>query len=104
MGSPLLSAANWLQRNLFHRLSPAYRKEAADLASRSFEEVAYLRLKERGFVPAGIIDVGAYEGNWTRLARGIFGEVPSLMVEAQEAKRPFLDRVIADLPGTRYAN
>lgn len=67
------------------------------------EEQAYLRLREKGFRPASIVDVGAYEGHWTRMARQVFADVPVLMVEAQEAKRPFLDAVVAELSGTSYA-
>lgn len=67
------------------------------------EEQAYRRLKAKGFQPASIIDIGAYEGNWTRMARRIFGEVPVLMVEAQEAKRPILEQVAAELPRTTCA-
>lgn len=65
----------------------------------SLEEIAYRRLVEKGFTPDGIIDVGAYQGEWTRLARRHFN-APVLMVEAQAAKRPYLDRVCADLPRT----
>jgi FkbM family methyltransferase len=63
------------------------------------EMAAYRRLTARGYRPAGIIDVGAYQGEWTRLARSIFGAVPCLMVEAQPEKALFLDKVCADLPG-----
>jgi len=63
---------------------------------RSPEEEAYLRLKSRGWVPAAIIDVGAYQGEWTRLARKIFPGVPVLMVEAQEGKRDGLEAMCGD--------
>ena len=66
------------------------------------EEQAYLRLKAKGFEPAHIIDVGAYQGEWTRLSKRVFPDVPVLMVEAQSAKRPFLDKVCAELPNVRY--
>ena len=68
------------------------------------EEKAYHRLFANGFKPDAIIDVGAYEGNWTRLASKVFGEVPSLMVEAQAAKTPALDQVCADLALARYVS
>ena len=55
------------------------------------EEEAYLRLRQKGFCPAGIIDVGAYQGDWTKLARRIFGGVPVLMVEAQQSKKARLE-------------
>ena len=38
------------------------------------EEEAYRRLFHRGYRPASKVDVGAYEGNWTRLARCVFPE------------------------------
>lgn len=68
------------------------------------EEAAYRRLAVIGFKPAGIVDVGAYEGNWTRLTRRVFPDVPVLIVEAQEAKRPHLDAVTAELPGATYVS
>jgi FkbM family methyltransferase len=46
--------------------------------------------------------VGAYEGNWTKLVRGIFTDVPVLMVEPQRAKKACLDRVCQDLVNVDY--
>lgn len=69
---------------------------------RSPEEIAYRRLRQKGFQPASIIDVGAYEGNWTRLARRVFPEVPVLMVEPQRSKQPVLDQVCRELKNVRY--
>jgi FkbM family methyltransferase len=66
------------------------------------EELAYSRLKSKGFVPAYIIDVGAYQGDWTRLARRVFTDVPVLMVEAQTTKRPYLEAVCNELANVRY--
>ena len=57
----------------------------------SDEERVYTFLRDRGFAPQGIIDVGAYEGKWSESVRAIFGELPTLMVEAQEQKAPFLE-------------
>lgn len=68
------------------------------------EEEAYRRLAAKGFAPDAIIDVGAWEGNWTRLARNQFGDVPCLMVEPQRAKKPFLDQVCDDLPLVRHVS
>ena len=68
------------------------------------EEEAYARLAEKEFAPDAIIDVGAWEGNWTRLARAQFGDVPSVMIEPQAAKKPFLDRVCIEFPKTRYVS
>src|SRR4051794_15085098 len=66
------------------------------------EELAYQRLRTKGFKPSFIIDVGAYEGNWTRLARKVFEDVPTLMVEAQQSKQPILEAVCRDLADVRH--
>jgi FkbM family methyltransferase len=63
----------------------------------SDEEAAYRRLVSKGWRPAGIIDVGAYQGAWTRMARGVFPGVPVLMVEAQKAKGARLEALCAEL-------
>lgn len=67
------------------------------------EELAYRRLHTKGFHPSSIIDVGAYEGDWTRLVRRVFPDVPVLMVEAQPSKRARLEDVCSELADVRYA-
>lgn len=86
-------------RQLHSVLRRKYRAARGRITS---EELAYRRLAKRGFVPGSIIDVGAYEGNWTRLARQVFPDVPVLMVEPQQSKSEFLERVTAELPGVSY--
>jgi FkbM family methyltransferase len=49
-------------------------------------------LKARGFTPRGIIDVGANQGNWTRMALSVFPSTPVLLIEPQDEMR---DRLIA---------
>ncbi len=41
-------------------------------------------LRARRFSPRGIIDVGANEGEWTRVALSIFPQTPVLMIEPQD--------------------
>lgn len=81
---------------LVRRMSPGARHFDPEIA-------AYRRLQERGYAPAWLIDVGAYEGHWTRHARQVFGAVPTLMVEPQAAKQAELARLCAELPYTRFA-
>ena len=52
------------------------------------EEEAYQRLKSKGFKPAFMIDLGAYQGEWTRLARRVFPGVPALMVDCSRMVQP----------------
>lgn len=102
MTNPLLSIATRLNARLF-RASPAYRRQSAELVTRGFEELAYGHLNAHGFKPAGIIDVGAFRGDWTRLANRIFGATPTLMVEAQPKMQQAIAPVLADLPQARLA-
>ena len=84
-----------LPARLKRALSPVLR------TSRPFsdEEAAYQRLASKGWRPAGIIDVGAYQGAWTRMVRGVFPGVPVLMVEAQKRKAAHLEALCSELQG-----
>jgi FkbM family methyltransferase len=48
-------------------------------------------LYANGFRPRGIVDIGAYEGEWTRMTKLIFKESKFLMLEAQESKTKILN-------------
>jgi FkbM family methyltransferase len=39
-------------------------------------------LKNNGFAPSAIVDVGAYVGDWSRTAAGVFPSAPLLMIDA----------------------
>lgn len=52
-------------------------------------------MRRLGFRPAGVVDIGAYKGEWTVMARGIFPEATFLMLEAQESQRETLEQVKA---------
>lgn len=87
------------------RLSLGRRSERVllETALRQLPSAAYWRLRERGFRPGGIIDIGAHEGNWTRLVRTIYPEPPILMIEARSEQERFLQRVCAELNSVGYA-
>lgn len=88
-------------KQIYRRLLDKAFGRVSDFA---WEEAAYRRLLAKGFVPDAIIDVGAYEGKWTRMARRVFGEIPCLMVEAQPGKKAVLDQVCRELSFTSYAS
>jgi FkbM family methyltransferase len=67
-------------------------------------ELMLRRLEGQGFTPTVLLDVGAYEGEWTRLAKSFWPKAPTYMFEAQSAKMPALDKVAASLQGVRYEN
>ena len=62
-------------------------------------EFMLTRLRGAGFNPRTAIDVGAYRGNWTRLCREIFVDVPVLMIEPQIERKADLECVSRDRPG-----
>jgi hypothetical protein len=61
----------------FARMGPALREHVARLVERDYEAITYRRLAGHGYKPSAIVDVGAYQGNWTLAARRIFGPVPT---------------------------
>jgi len=59
-------------------------------------------IRARGFVPRGIIDVGANRGDWTRLALKIFPEASVLMIEPQDEMQPRLSQLAESRAGCHY--
>jgi FkbM family methyltransferase len=57
-------------------------------------------LKQWGFNPETIVDVGAYHGEWTKMVKGVFPSAKVLMVEAQETKTDILNAVCAHYGAT----
>jgi FkbM family methyltransferase len=47
-------------------------------------------LHNNGFNPKQVLDIGAFEGEWTKMASSIFTEASFLMFEAQESKKNML--------------
>jgi FkbM family methyltransferase len=56
-------------------------------------------LKQRGFTPSTVIDVGAYHGEWTTMFKKIFPSCRVLMIEAQKEKLPALNGVCEKFSG-----
>jgi FkbM family methyltransferase len=54
-------------------------------------------LKINGFIPATVIDVGAYVGDWSRTAAQIFSTARFHLVEAQPDKEVYLRKAVAEL-------
>ena len=88
-----------LMESVFARLTPGAREHLSRLVERRYEEITYRRLAGRGFRPGGLVDIGAFRGDWTRMARSIFGRPPALMIEAQTALVPGLEAFAGEQPG-----
>lgn len=68
------------------------------------QELAFRTLKTHGWTPKACIDIGAYHGEWAAMFRQLFPQAAVLMVEAQDSKRPKLQKACAKLgPGVEYA-
>jgi FkbM family methyltransferase len=68
------------------------------------DEQAYRRLSALGYAPASIIDVGAHDGNWTRLARRIFPDTSILMIEPLSSKAESLNALANSSERTRFVD
>ena len=66
------------------------------------EEVTYSRLKNCGFRPSCVVDVGAHIGQWTRTTKRIFSDVPFVMIEARDEMRPDLERTATEFADVKY--
>lgn len=54
----------------------------------------------RGFAPKTILDAGAFEGNWSRIAKGIWPSSRLIMIEPNRDKKGRLIEVAAELDAT----
>jgi FkbM family methyltransferase len=97
-----------MKTNLLHRIQARIDSEKGRFADWAFarfpEDYQYAKgvpsmsasiakIKENGFQPGAIIDVGAYQGEWTKMVRGIYSATPIVMLEANPEKRSFLEDV-----------
>jgi FkbM family methyltransferase len=53
-------------------------------------------LKQNGYAPLFVIDIGAYEGYWTKDFLEVFPSTKVLMIEAQHSKCEKLEQVCAE--------
>jgi FkbM family methyltransferase len=60
------------------------------------------RLKSYGFSPSGILDIGAYNGDWSRGVRRIYPDAYVLMVDGLTEKEPILRQVCAEIGNADY--
>ena len=62
-----------------------------------------LNLKKKGFYPNVVIDVGAYEGYWTKEFLEVFQNAAILMIEAQESKEAYLKKIVRNNKNVTYS-
>ena len=61
-----------------------------------------VRLRELGLDPTVILDIGAYEGRWARMATEVFPTARILSFEAQPGMEPALQETAAQCPNVEY--
>jgi FkbM family methyltransferase len=59
-------------------------------------------LRARGLAPRQVVDVGAHEGAWSRVAREVFPGAAFTLVEPRVEMAPHLERFCAETPGSRW--
>lgn len=86
-----------LRQQLLRLAASVSREDFPELAYRilgsSNPEAALKSLAARGFKPKLIVDVGAYEGEWTKLARSVWPMADIRMIEPNPSKVGKLTRV-----------
>jgi FkbM family methyltransferase len=81
------------------RLIPArhrYRRGMIDM------DASLQNARSNGFQPRTIIDVGAFQGDWARMAARVFPDVPIRMFEANPEKERWLESVAHEIPKSQY--
>jgi FkbM family methyltransferase len=59
-------------------------------------------IKQLGFTPSFVVDIGAYEGYWTRDFLEVYPNTKILMLEAQSSKEEKLKAVCRDFSNAQY--
>jgi FkbM family methyltransferase len=60
-------------------------------------EASIANLRRNGFDPASIVDVGAFQGDWSRMVRRIYPQTPISMLEANPEQQPVLSAAVAEI-------
>ena len=63
-------------------------------------EARLANLRHAGFCPTGVIDAGAFEGDWTKKFWQIWPDVPSCLIEPQLGKQELLGALAPLVPGS----
>ena len=79
------------------------KRRLVSIAARHLSDVAYTRLRDRGFAPGSIIDVGACSGEWSRSVRKIFPSAPIFMIEARSSEGTNLENTCRAIGNADFA-
>jgi FkbM family methyltransferase len=65
-------------------------------------QASLTNLRRNGFDPATIVDVGAFQGDWSRMARRIYPQAAICMLDANPEKEPLLSAATREIGGAEY--
>lgn len=82
----------------FHIARPTFDEFAYYHAYAPMMEYGLLELSRRGFRPTTVVDVGAFKGDWSRMAKAIWPEASLIMVEPNSTAE--VRKCAADLSAT----
>lgn len=66
------------------------------------QQSSFNNLKSLGYAPVKVLDIGAYEGIWTKEFKQIFPDARVLMIEGQTAREAKLQQATKELSHTAY--
>ena len=81
----------------FHLAHPEFEKFAHKYARAPNMEFGLTAMAERGFLPMAIVDVGAFEGRWSKMAKQIWPSAQLFMIEPNVEKKTLLLEIAKDL-------
>ena len=93
-----------MQMNFIKQLLPyRFKRQVKDHLGVPSFHWSLQNLKKKNFNPSFILDIGAYEGYWTKDVLEIFPSAKILMVEAQKNKEGLLQNIKKTYPNVDYA-
>lgn len=82
-----------IRKKLYNWFLKVFAHEIYEYGLKGFMFRSIEVMKRRGYTPRCIIDVGAYQGEWTRRVLQIYPEANFIMCEAQPQKAESLEKV-----------
>lgn len=86
----------------FHLARSEFNRFAYEIGHAPDMEFGLRAVAKRGLAPKTIIDVGAFEGNWSRMARAIWPESHIIMFEPNRSKKESMDKAAQQLKATTF--
>jgi FkbM family methyltransferase len=81
----------------FNLARPEFHRFAFEYAQAPDMRLGLSAMKQRGFIPHTIIDVGAFEGAWSSMARQIWPHAKIVMIEPNRSKADRLSTLASEI-------